>query len=279
MSDFPSQARPGPKGITQLNYVIMYSGGVASYEAARRVIAYEGKTNVVLLFADTLVEDPDLYRFVDQTRELLGVPLVRLCEGRTPWQVFHDVKFIGNSRVDPCSKILKRDLCDKWLNENRSRRDTVVVLGLDWTETHRIAGAEARYAKMGWQTSYPLNARPLFRKEPVLAELAEWGIEMPKLYRLGFAHNNCGGFCIKAGMKHFEQLLTHLPEVYAENEAQEEAVRQHIGKDVSVMKDRRGGKPKPITMKAFRERVQAKAIEVDPTDIGGCGCFSEGEEE
>lgn len=54
-----------------MKYVVMFSGGAASYEAGRRTIERVGRANVVLLFSDTLIEDPDLYRFLDQTTELL----------------------------------------------------------------------------------------------------------------------------------------------------------------------------------------------------------------
>lgn len=262
-----------------MKYVVMFSGGAASYEAGRRTIERVGRANVVLLFSDTLIEDPDLYRFLDQTTELLGVPLTRLADGRTPWQVFRDKRFIGNSRVDPCSKILKRDLCDKWLRDNCDPNDTVVVLGLDWTETHRIDGARGRYDSMGWRTEYPLNEAPWFKKEATLASLEEQGVPTPRLYKMGFAHNNCGGFCIKAGMGHFERLLKELPEVYAEHEAEELETQRHIGRaDITVLRDRRGGQVKPMSLRDFRERVEAKTIQPDPTDIGGCGCFHQSED-
>lgn len=262
-----------------MRYLVQYSGGAGSYEAARRVIEREGAASVTLLFADTKIEDPDLYRFLDQTEALLGVPITRLADGRTPWEVFRDVRFIGNTRADPCSKVLKRELCDRWRDANFDREDTVVVLGLDWTETHRIEGATARFASMGWRTEFPLNERPWFDKAAVLADLAAKGVEMPRLYRLGFAHNNCGGFCIKAGLGHFERLLRELPEVYANHEAEEEATRRHIGRDdIAILRDRRGGKVRPMTLREFRERVEAKTLVPDPHDIGGCGCFNSPDE-
>ena len=253
-------------------YVVMFSGGIASFEAARRTILAKGVDNVTCLFADTLIEDQDLYRFIDQSIAHLGVKFVRLCEGRTPWQVFNDVRFIGNSRVDPCSKILKRDICDKWLLDNCVHDETVVVLGLDWTETHRISGAHMRYLQNGWDTEYPLNEAPWFDKNKVLAELIEHGIDLPRLYRLGFEHNNCGGFCIKAGQGHFAKLLHDLPDVYAMHEAEEQKLRDILDKDVTILRSRQGGKHKSMTLKHFRRRVEIE--DYDPTDIGGCGCFS-----
>ena len=51
--------------------VVMFSGGVASWMAARRIVDEGG--DPVLLFTDTLIEDPDLYRFLDDAATDLGV--------------------------------------------------------------------------------------------------------------------------------------------------------------------------------------------------------------
>ena len=92
---------------------------------------------------------------------------------------------------------------------------------------------------------------------------------------MGFAHNNCGGFCVKAGHVHFATLLREMPQRYLEHEANEERLRQELAKDVSILADRSGDNiKKPLTLRAFRERVQSGA-QIDAFDIGGCGCFTE----
>jgi hypothetical protein len=91
---------------------------------------------------------------------------------------------------------------------------------------------------------------------------------------MGFSHNNCGGFCVKAGQGHFALLLRQLPEVYAHHEQKEEDLREYLGKDVAIMKDRSGGTSRPLTMREFRQGIQACTIQPDMFDIGGCGCFT-----
>jgi len=44
-------------------------------------------------------------------------------------------------------------------------------------------------------------------KDEMMAWLVREGIALPRLYGLGFSHNNCGGFCIKAGQANFKLLL------------------------------------------------------------------------
>ena len=96
-------------------------------------------------------------------------------------------------------------------------------------------------------------------------------MELPRLYELGFSHNNCGGGCIKAGHSHFRHLLKTLPDVFEEWENEEEKMRQFLDRDVSILKDRRGGETKTLTLKQLRVMTDDECPEFE---WGGCGCFA-----
>ena len=49
-----------------MQHVVMFSGGAGSWMTAKRVAEKHGTDNLILLFADTLIEDEDLYRFLDE---------------------------------------------------------------------------------------------------------------------------------------------------------------------------------------------------------------------
>lgn len=220
-------------------------------------------------------------RFLAQAAANVGAPLVCIREGRTPWQVFFDVRFLGNSRVDPCSRILKRQAIDRWLATNCDPAETVVYVGIDWTEIHRFDdghgnGIRPRKAAAGWRYEAPLCGPPYWSKRDILLWLELEGVEPPRLYEMGFAHNNCGGFCIKAGQGHYATLLEQLPARYAEHEQKEQEIRALLG-DVSILRDRSGGSSRPLSLKEFRERVEAKQ-KIDRTEIGGCACFTPDDE-
>jgi hypothetical protein len=210
----------------------------------------------------------------------LAVPqLIWLADGRDPWTLFFERKFLGNSRVDLCSKELKRDVADRWLRANRDPAITTVYLGMDWTEEHRFIEAKARYARAGYRCEAPLCEAPLlpaFWKSDLYQELLTLGIDV-ELYRLGFPHNNCGGFCIKAGQAFFALLHRTKPLVYAFHEAKEQAIRGVLG-DVSILKDRRGGVTKTLTLEQFRVRLEAGGA-YDKNDFGSCGCMGGGEDD
>lgn len=249
----------------------MFSGGVGSWAAAKRVVAKHGKDGVTLLFADTLIEDEDLYRFLDEASADIGIPITRLADGRTPWQVFEAEKFIGNSRIDPCSRVLKRDLLNRWRADNCDPSDTVSYFGIDWTEKHRLDGVQVRHAP--WKCEAPLCEAPFPLKSELLAELAASGIRPPRLYEMGFPHNNCGGFCVKAGHKTFKLLLNKMPARYAIHEGHEKRLREECGINGTIMRDRRGGTSRPMTMTEFRERCESDpTVEPEGDLAAGCGC-------
>lgn len=269
--------------MTDLNghprHIVMFSGGIGSWAAAKRVAAQFGTGDMTLLFTDTRMEDDDLYRFLVDAAANVGAPLVRISEGRTPWEVYRDERFLGNSQIDPCSKILKRQQADQWLKANCDPSSTVIYVGIDWSESHRFDdghghGLRPRHAVSGWQYEAPMCHPPYLTKRQMLEWLKTEGIDPPRLYTLGFAHNNCGGFCCKAGQGHFATLLRTMPVRYAYHEAEEAALRRLLG-DVSILTDRSGdGKKKPFTLKALRERIESDG-QIDLFEIGGCGCFTE----
>lgn len=253
-------------------HVVMFSGGIGSWAAAKRVAATHGTENLTLLFTDTMMEDEDLYRFIDEAAANVGVPLTRIADGRTPWQVFEDERFIGNSRIDPCSKILKRKLFEKWRNANCTPEDTTIYVGIDWTEKHRLDRLQ-KYV-VPWRYEAPLIAPPYKLKSEMIAELKAQGIKPPRLYGMGFAHNNCGGFCVKAGKRHFALLLSAMPERYAFHEAQEERLRG-LGINGTILTQTINETKTPLTLREFREnqeRVKGEQPEFDDDLAAGCGC-------
>jgi hypothetical protein len=213
------------------------SGGICSWAACKLAVADCGPENLTLLFADTIVEDDDLYRFLVESaanvlnvqcpaKFLPGLPLIPplndmparkehlarlrreameavpglvwLADGRTPWEVYRDERFIGNDLVDPCSKILKRQLLDRWMNENfgDARPTTPRVVGLGEWERHRFEGQYVtkkgrkewkpglaeRMAAKGWAFRAPLiYARPTLSRTDILNWLDREGIAPPPI--------------------------------------------------------------------------------------------------
>jgi len=277
--------------------VVFFSGGIMSWAAAKKAVAKYGAENTTLLFTDTLVEDPDLYRFLDEAAANVGAPLVKIADGRTPWQIFNDEKIIGNTRIDPCSKILKREIGLAWLKENCDPAETVLVFGIHWEEMHRLEtlkkdkktgemvrrGVRPRYESLGFpNVEAPMCEKPWMTDAAIKSWCKLEGMKLPRLYDLGFSHNNCGGFCIKAGEGHFVNLLEKLPHVYKANEDEEEAFnerrpdrkRQTVLAPQVRSPDTNELKRVPLSLRELRERVESEGTKnINLFDDGGCGCF------
>lgn len=256
-----------------MNHIVMFSGGIGSYCAAKRIAEREGTKNLYLLFTDTKSEDSDLYRFINEAANKIGGHFINLEDGRDIWQVFKDVRLMGNSRIDPCSRILKRELADKWMKDNFTPENCICYTGIDWTEEHRHHRMAAR--KLPWVYKAPMMERPLLSKPEMLSILAEDNIKIPSLYKMGFPHNNCGGFCIKTGQAQFKMLYDKMPERYMELEGKEQEVYQHIGKECPFIRVTVDGELNYLSMRDFRKKylMQKCTSQIDLFDYGGCGCF------
>lgn len=266
-----------------MKHVVMFSGGIGSWMTAKRVAEQHGTNNLTLLFADVkgnndnphIGEDEDTYRFIVDAHRNVGGELVFVEDGRDIWEVFKDDRFLGNSRLANCSKYLKQIPCRKWLDANCDPADTVVYVGIDWTETHRLPAIERAY--LPYTAKAPLTEQPYINKEDMLRSAENEGLTPPRLYAEGFPHNNCGGGCVRAGQGQFALLLRQNPERYKVWERKEAELRDYLEADVAILRDRTKGTSVPLTLQAFRERIEVQPSMFDELDFGGCGCFVEGD--
>lgn len=253
-----------------MKHVVTTSGGTGSWFTGmlvRRELWQPGD-ELVLLFSDTRSEDIDLYRFLAESSALIpDRQEVVLDQGEDIWDVMWRKRFIGNTRIDPCSYYLKRVPQRGWIERNCDPDDTTIYIGIDWTESHRYHDALEYWAP--WTVKAPLCDPPYYTKEQIAAELASYGVELPALTREGFPHNNCGGGCVKAGQGHFKMLLEKRPATFAEWERNENALREELG-NVAILRDRRGGTTKPLPLTVLRRRVETGDPTIDADDMGGC---------
>lgn len=240
-----------------MRHLVFYSGGLASWRVAYDLHKQGKDTHV--LFTDTYLEDRDLYRFILEGFQILygadlsfelglikdlpepyedlrrrkeilhqvSITVMASCNkvtwigdnGQDVWDQFYNAKFLGNSRIAPCSKFIKQELAAAVLKDKYSSDDTVLYLGIGWAEAHRAKAPKANYAP--FQVEMPLINEPYYTNEDHIALLDSLGVTVPRLYLQQFSHNNCGGFCVRGGQGHFKNLLEKNPKLYAYHEARE----------------------------------------------------------
>lgn len=289
-----------------MKHIVSFSGGAGSYKAGERVVEEVGAENTLFVFTDTRIEDIDLYRFMYEVikkvfgerdtglgdlanglknRDDIDLLMKRmgevypenflyLAEGRDVWEIFFDEQYIGNTRNGNCTRRLKQEIFREWLESNYKPDECIVYLGFDWTEPHRFEKAIPHWNP--YTVKSPLCDEPYLTKEDIFNELKESGIEIPRLYKFGFLHNNCGGFCVKAGHGHFKLLLEKMPDRFVYHENKEKEWQQQTGKDNTILRDRRGGQTKPMSLEDFRKRIEEEndVCQLELDDFGGCGCYT-----
>lgn len=308
------------------------SGGVGSWLAAKVDMDAHPDADHRFVFADTLYEDADCYRFlVLSVGHLLGhddmswVPAIEdfpdyrvdpampieeyvgnpewrsflanlrdqallrlpkltwLVEGRDIWEIMRDEKLLGNSRFDPCSKIAKRRLLDRWMDANADPANDIYTIGIGPHEKHRFTALAERKKKAGWTFTAPLIGEETvpFEGEVYWAGMEDMylkraHLDRPRLYLLDYIHNNCGGFCIKAGHSHWLNRLRQQPDRFHYDAMMEAKLIAYVGGKVqSILSDRRGdGLKKTLTLSMFAARYVNSpdvVIEMLPGE-SGCGC-------
>lgn len=256
-----------------MQYVVSYSGGIGSFCAAHRLKQAVDPSNITLLFCDTLIEDEDLYRFLNESAQKLNLPLVKIADGRTPWEVFRDKKYQGNTRTAHCSQVLKTELARKWINKNMP--DATLVLGIGWEEQERLGRAQKNWSI---PVIAPLCEKPWLGPQDMREIVKSYGIEIPRLYALGFPHNNCGGFCVRAGLKQFAALKKHFPERFEHHRQEQEKLMKVVPNVKPFLRKTVDGKINYLTLAEFADMTEVDNGEPQ-LQWGGCGCFIDTEEQ
>lgn len=295
-----------------MKHVVFTSGGLGSWRVLHEVIQANGKENVYALFTDTMIEDDDLYRFLVETfsylyeeeagdlLEWLGkippnfvkgeeenrkqflthfaarveerFPNVRWRNaGVSVWDIFFSDKMLGNSRLARCSHVIKQKLAREIVEGEFDPAETTLYLGIDWTEEHRTKSPRKHWAP--YAVEYPLcDVKNVLSAPSHEALLETLGIEIPSLYKRGYAHNNCGGFCVRGGQGHFINLLKDNRDAFLYHEERE--WREMTRKDYTILKRQRNKKEERLTLETLRtEWEEENATDIDLFDVGGCGCM------
>ncbi|QQZ64595.1 phosphoadenosine phosphosulfate reductase family protein (plasmid) [Paenibacillus sonchi] len=215
-----------------MNIIVFFSGGKASFASAVDAKLRFPEANIILYFTDTLWENEDLYRFIHEASDKLELPLLIHSSGLTPIQVMFEEKLVYNSMIGRCSTILKqkvsqdfirrgiRPKIEKWRNKQYLKNenftfDPTLYFGIGFEEMHRAPAIQKNWAP--FKVEMPLIERNIWKDEVI----KRYNIRQPKLYDLGFSHNNCNGRCVKAGQAHYRLLREAMPAVFAKLVEQE----------------------------------------------------------
>ncbi|GED35009.1 hypothetical protein P9G84_31880 [Brevibacillus centrosporus] len=221
------------------NHIIFFSGGKSSFSVADWVKTNYPEDNIVLYFTDTLWENFDLYRFIDEASDKLELPMLTHSAGLNPVELMFEKKLVFNSMIGDCSKVLKmrvaadflkkgkRPAIEKWRNKKHLKdegftTDATLYFGIGFEEMHRQGPIKKNWQP--FQVEMPAIDHFIDNNEV----LKRYGIRQPVMYDLGFSHNNCNGRCVKAGQGHYKNLKQKMPDVFRQIMEQEHHLKMCV---------------------------------------------------
>lgn len=173
-----------------------FSCGAPSAVAAKLILAEHPAAKVCRIVIDTEHEDSN--RFASEIGQWLGVGITEL-QGRyaNQYEAILSTGFIKSAFGAKCTHELKRKVRDRY-----QRPGDLHVFGFDAEESGRVDDFRAPVAEAG------------LTKSDCKLIIERAGIELPAMYRLGYANNNCKG-CVKGGMGYWNRIRVDFPPDFA----------------------------------------------------------------
>jgi 3'-phosphoadenosine 5'-phosphosulfate sulfotransferase (PAPS reductase)/FAD synthetase len=198
--------------------VCQFSCGAASGVATKLTLTETDSTDVLIVNAFIEEEHPDNRRFLTDCERWFGQSVLILRNHKynaSTHEVWRRNRFMNGPHGAPCSRELKRKLL-----ANISRPDDRNVLGFTVEEQDRFESLQDHFPDVIWEA--PLIERNL-TKADCLTIIERAGIEIPKMYQLGYSNANCIG-CPKGGQHYWQAIREDFPSQFVEIQAIQESI-------------------------------------------------------
>jgi 3'-phosphoadenosine 5'-phosphosulfate sulfotransferase (PAPS reductase)/FAD synthetase len=197
---------------------VWFSCGAASAVAAKLSLDKWGKDNKVSVLNNPIKEeDDDNQRFLRDCESWLGIKIESVVNKKYPNQscveVWDKRQFMSGPLGAPCTQELKKKARQDWEVGNKP---DYTVLGFTSEETKRAD----RFRLTERDTLLTPLIESNLTKEDCFRIIQQAGIELPRIYKLGYPNANCIG-CVKAGSATYWNLVREKhPEVFEQRSSQ-----------------------------------------------------------
>ena len=212
---------------------VWFSCGAASAVAAKKTIELYGhEYEIRIVNNPVLEEDADNLRFLKDVEAWLDRPIERAVNTKYPEcsavRVWEKRKFMSGPQGAPCTIELKKRARQLWEKTNVA---DFHVLGFTADETER----HKRFVESERDNVLPVLIDGGITKARCFEILREAGIELPRIYSMGYPNANCIG-CVKAtSPTYWNHVRKMHPEVFAERAKQS----RRLGARLVRVKDER----------------------------------------
>ena len=238
--------------------ICWWSGGITSAVACKIALdLYRSKNQVKVIMIDTQNEDKDTYRFKKDCEKWYGQkielisgirPKNDFCANLKQDYIFIDIGNEYDSIQDVwekhnslnvatgaiCSTQLKRRVREKWQEQNEYDYQ-VFGFEFDKKEQNRALGLHNNHPKA--KGIFPLLMMA-YDKDDCLKIVQEAGIEIPRMYQLGFRNNNClKTGCVQGGIGYWQKMQRDFPEKFEAMAEVEHKLTALRGEPVTMLKD------------------------------------------
>ena len=203
--------------------LVWFSCGAASAIAAKLAVDKYGDRCEVL-YCDTLAyEHPDNQRFLADVEQWLGHPIKLLKSEKYAdiYDVFDKTGWLIGVGGARCTTELKKNVRKAY-----QRPTDIHVFGLTSDEVKRIERFEDQNADI--IVDWVLFDNQVSKKE-CYRRLADAGIDLPVMYKLGYNNNNCIG-CVKGQAGYWNKIRVDFPDAFDRMAKQERKMGVAINK-------------------------------------------------
>lgn len=238
--------------------IAWWSGGVTSAVTCNLCIELFGRENVRIVFIDTRNEDEDTYRFKNDCEIWYGVEIETITsEGyENITEVWLKHKSLNVAKGAICSSELKRKVREKWQKDNEY---SFQAFGFDITEFTRVRSMFLNNPNVN-----PIFPLLLFGydKKDCIKIITDLGIEIPRMYKLGFKNNNCFKTgCVQGGIGYWKKIQEEYPEKFLAMALLEHLLTDLKGKPVTMLRIERGKKKYPLFLTKHKDYPDIKCID------------------
>jgi hypothetical protein len=276
-----------------VRHIVSVSSGAPSALLALKVIEKYGAGNVDCIFADTLAEHHDNYRFLYDLQQR-GMEIIFITRGKTPEDLQREQNTLFTQALAPCTRILKLEPIREFVAWRQAQGYLVHMhIGMtiedrDSSKTHspngRLDAPFKNWLSVGVWARYLLVDEGHTRDRVLYEMQTKRGYKLPISYAQNFPNANClaQGGCVKGGKKYMQRVLQEYPDAYAKREKLENDIltsRAAQGKNTYTHLREAAQENEQITLTAFRERYEAvqgepmqlKLFTLDNDMAGLCG--------